>query len=301
MDKHYLPKIKLINKEGVELTARYLQTGKNRSVIFYCPGFGGGLGKLGEELADFAQENGYGFFFGQFQDSYSQKITVRHLCNGQKEDIIIGGSNARLYNCLADFETFFDFIDQQGYDKIFCVAMCVSCSKLVYFLQNNDYYNKMVSNLILLAPQDFTDFKNSPAHVGLEEEAINNVRNKMSDKILSKKFLGYMDISSITFLDYTSNRIFNTLSYKSDKKKLEYLNRINAKILFVMGSLDYAIRNNSKAEIEEYFKILTLNCRNSDYIIVDGARHLFNGKEGDLVQIIEQFILGENKEVDKCL
>ena len=152
MNKFDLSKIKLINKEGVELTGRYLQAKNSKSAIFYSPGFGGGFGKIGEELADFAQENGYGFLFGKFQDSYAQKLTTKHFNNGNKENVVIGGSNARLHNCLADFDAFFNFINQQGYEKIFCVAMCVSCSKIVYFLQNNDYYNKKVSNLILLAP-----------------------------------------------------------------------------------------------------------------------------------------------------
>ena len=123
----------------------------------------------------------------------------------------------------------------------------------------------------------------------------------MGNKVLSKKFLGYMDISSLTFLDYTTNKIFNTLTYKSDKKKLEHLYSINAKILFVMGSLDYAIRDKNKTEIEEYFKSLTLNCKNADYIIVGGARHLFNDRESDLMQIIGQFISVKNEEVELCL
>ena len=97
MDKHSLDSIKLINKDYIELSARYLPAQNSDTVIMYCPGFGGGYGNIGELLSDIAQKNGYGFLFGQFKDSYDVTETVKHLDNGEVQKEYIGATNSRLY------------------------------------------------------------------------------------------------------------------------------------------------------------------------------------------------------------
>ena len=298
MDKHSLNNIKLINRDYIELSARYLPAKNSDTIIMYCPGFGGGYGNIGEQLSDIAQKNGYGFLFGQFKDSYDKIETIKHLNNGEVQKEYIGATNSRLYKSIVDFECFFDFLYNEGYKNIVAVGVCGSASKLTYYLQHNQRANSMVSELIILAPQDFEEVRLSSAHVGLEQEAINNIKQGFPDKILSKKFLGYMDISSITYLDVSLNKIFNTLSYKTNLDKLKDLGLINARILFVMGSLDHAIRNENEQTISKYFNSLVRNCKDGEFHIIEGAKHLFKGKEQELTEIIEEFINSRTKEIN---
>jgi len=298
MDKHSLDNIKLINKDYIELSARYLPSQNLDTVIMYCPGFGGGYGNIGELLSDIAQKNGYGYLFCQFKDSYDVIETVKHLNNGEVQKEYIGATNSRLYKSIVDFDCFFDFLYSQGYKNIVAVGLCGSASKLTYYLQHNQMANNMVSELILLAPQDFIEVRTSSVHEGLEQEAIDNVKQGYPNKILSKKFLGYMDISSITYLDVSLNKTFNTLSYKTNTDKLKDLRLIDGRILFVMGSLDFAIRNEDKNVILKYFNSMIKNCKDGKFYIIDNAKHLFKGKEQELAEIIEKFINLRTKEID---
>lgn len=296
MDKHCLNNIKLINRDYLELIAKYLPAKYSKTAIMYCPGFGGGYGNIGETLSDMAKDNGYGFLFGQFQDCYDKRESIKYLNNGEIEKVDIGATTSRLYKSIADFDCFFDFLYNEGYENIIAVGVCGSASKLTYYLQHNQRANSMVSELIILAPQDFEEVRLSSAHGGLEQEAINNVKQGFPDRILTKKFLGYMDISSITYLDVSLNRIFNTLSYKTNLDKLKDLALIDARILFVMGSLDHAIRNESEQSISKYFDRLVRNCKDGKFHIIDGAKHLFKGKEQELIEVIEAFINEKTKE-----
>lgn len=298
MDKHSLKDIKLINGDYIELTARYLPAQNSDTVIMYCSGFGGGYGNIGELLSDIAQKNGYGFLFGQFKDSYDKMETVKHLNNGEVQKEYIGATNSRLYKSIVDFDCFFKFLNNEGYKNVVAVGLCGSASKLTYYLQHNQKANSMVSELILLAPQDFVEVRTSSVHEGLEREAIDNVKQGCPNKILSKKFLGYMDISSITYLDVSLNNIFNTLSYKTNIEKLKDLQLIDARILFVMGRLDYAIRNETEEIILKYFNSMVRNCKNGKFYIIDNAKHLFKGKEQELDEIIEEFINSRTKEIN---
>lgn len=298
MDKHSLRKIKLISKSSLELDARYLPAYGSDTAIMYCPGFGGGYGNVGEVLSDIAFNNRYGFLFGQFQDSYDKRETVRYLDDGEVEKVEIGATNSRLYKSIADFDCFFDFLIKEGYNNIIAVGVCVSASKLTYYLQHNKKANNVVSELILLAPQDFVEIRSCSAHEGMLEEAVKNIKQGCPEKILSKKFFGYLNISSGTYLDVCRNGMFNTLSYKTDMEKLKDLALIKARILFVMGRLDRSIRDEKEQNILNYFNSLTKNCKDGKFCIIDEAKHLFKGKEGELSAVIQNFVKQKAKEAN---
>ena len=294
MDKEQLKKVKIINNSGVELIGRIYESEKKDDVLFLCPGFGGSYGALGRNFSEYAKENNMSFFWGQFRDTYSQKVVNKFDENGNKEKIQVGATNSCLNYSEEDFEAFFRYLDEQGYKKIQMVATCVSCSKLIKYLLENNKYSDKVESVCLMALQDLAEIKQKPKLAGFEEEAYFNCQNGEPFKILSRDFLGYLPISSYTYLDLCNNQEYNTIPYISNQEKLARLKSLNIPILFVLAQYDGSVRRFGEDAAEKFLKVCAENCQHGEYKVIENATHLFEGKEELVVKAYKEFI---NKKI----
>ena len=290
MDKEQLKKVKIGNRTGVELIGRIYEGEKNDEVLFLCPGFGGSYGPLGRNFSEYAKEHDMSFFWGQFRDTYSQKFVNKFDEEGNKEKIQVGATYSCLKYSEEDFDAFFQYLDELGYKKVHMVATCVSCSKLIkYLLENNKHIDK-VDSVCLMALQDLAEIKHKPKLAGLEEEAILNCQNGEPFKILSRDFLGYMPISSYTYLDLCNNQEYNTIPYISNQEKLSRLKSLNIPIMFILAQYDGSVKRFGKDAAEKYLKICAENCKNGEYKVIEDTSHLFEGKESLVVKAYQEFL-----------
>lgn len=271
------------------MPARYLKhSSNNNELLLYIVGIGGTYGVFGDLLSDIALSNNMSFLWPMLEDTHDQRITKRMNINGDIEEVKTGATWASLKNTTSDFDALFDFIQKQGFSKISLVAVCGGCSKVIYYMLKNYKFKHMVNKMVLLAPEDYKLIENHPKHIGMKKEALHNLISLKENKLLSHKFMGYMDISSRTFLEYLYLKEYNTLPYFDQNADLTKLKFIDMPVKIYMGQYDRAIKDELDGG-KSRIGFLANSFANAQYSIVKDVVHLFYGKEKEVVNSIGKF------------
>ena len=288
MEKKVLEKISFWNSNKYEMQARLFK-GNSDELLLYIVGIGGTYGVFGNLLSDLAKQNDASFLWPMFEDTHDKRITRRINSNGTIEEVVTGATWASLKNLTSEYDALFDYIKNNAYKKISIVAVCGGCSKVIYYLLNNPKFKNMVGNLVLLAPEDYKLIEIHPKNVGMKEEAIDNLLHSAENKVLSKQFMGYMDMSSKTYLEYLYLKQYNTLPYYDTRSDLSYLKRIDMPVKIYMGQYDRSIKDELDGGIGRLTH-LTNGFSNAQYTIVSDSVHLFYDKEVEVVKSIADFL-----------
>lgn len=297
MKKDKLKKVKLKNASNIELICRCdFSENDSKSVMLYCSGFGGTYGEMGNLFSDYARDNGMSFMWGQFQDTYDIKETKQYNSDGSYDTIKIGATYSHLGCTKEDFDCFLNYAKSMGYENVHIVATCVSCSKIIKYLLDGGDKDGIIKSLALLAPQDLSLLKGRSKHIGLTEEARIYMSAGMPDKLLSKNFVGYMPISAASFMDICYNDEYNTLPYLSDESRLANLRKVDMPVLFVLGGKDGAVLKAGTLSPQECVDLLSSYCNDGMGRVIDGAPHLFDGQETEVVKYLNDFYISQNEK-----
>lgn len=288
MEKKALEKISFWNSNKYEMQARLFK-GNSDELLLYIVGIGGTYGVFGNLLSDLAMQNDTSFLWPMFEDTHDKRTTRRINSNGSLEEVVTGATWASLKNLQSEYDALLDYIKKNCFKKISIVAVCGGCSKVIYYMLNNPEFKNMVSNLVLLAPEDYKLIEIHPKNLGMKEEAIDNLLHSGENKVLSKQFMGYMDMSSKTYLEYLYLKKYNTLPYYDTKSDLSYLKKIDMPVKIYMGQYDRSIKDEPDGGIERLTH-LTNGFSNAQYAIVSDSVHLFYDKEVEVVKSIAEFL-----------
>lgn len=256
----------------------------NKRCILYIPGLTGNFfeSKFPREIGKVSVEQGYDFLFSHNQGSF-QIIEFPFLReDGKLKSITKGATYENFEDCVYDIDAWLQYLDKLGYEEIVVLGHSMGCNKIVYYL--NQKNNSKISKVILLSPQDNVNFSKLDIHKGLLEEAEENIKNGNSEKILSKKFLGFCFMSSKTYYQEITNKNINNIPYKTLNGDFSLINTIDKPIYIIIGSDDIGEKGN------EYMKKVIDNCQNAKYDILTDANHNFKNKESELSGLIFEYL-----------
>lgn len=274
--------VETISEQNIKLFGCLVENFSDKCIL-YIPGLTGNFfeSKFAREIGSACKENNYDFLFAHNQGSF-QIIDFPYIDDGKLKSKTRGATYEKFEDCIYDIDAWIIYLKKIGYKDIVILCHSLGCNKIVYYLNKKDY--KEISNIILLAPQDNINFSKLEIHSGLLEEAENNIRERNSDKILSKKFLGFCLMSSETYYQEITNKKINNIPYKTPKGNFSLMKSLKKPIYILIGSKD--IGENGK----EYMEKIIINCPNVKYDILEGANHNFENKEEELKRCIFNYL-----------
>lgn len=270
--------VEVITKQGIKLDG-YFYNNKNEKCILFIPGLNGNYNdtKFIHFVIEECKNNNYDFLFSHNQGSY--EIKEYDTINGKR---IIGSAYEKFEDSIYDIDAWIKYLIDYDYKELVIIAHSLGCNKLVYFLNNKKY--DLIKKIILLAPQDNSNFDKLDIHEGMMDEAINNLNNGLDNEILSKKFLGFTRMSSRTYYELLNNKNINNIPYKNFDSKFLMLNNVSISKYIIIGDID--IGDNGK----KYLDNLCGKVNDLKYDILVGANHNFKNKEIDLSKLIFDYI-----------
>lgn len=288
MKEEVLEKVSLWTSNNYEMDVK-VYNANSENLMLYVVGIGGAYGVFGDLLSNLAMQNDKSFLWPIFEDTYVNRLSKKINTNGEIEKVASGATWASLKNLQVEYDSLFKYIKQCGYKNISVVAVCGGCSKLIYYMLKNEEFKKMVDSVVLLAPEDYKLVKIHPKNKGMLEESLYNLVVLNDNKILSKPFMGYMDMSSKTYLEYLYLKKYNTLPYYDQSTNLLNLKNIDMPVKIYMAQLDRAIKDEPDGGIERLTRLTNSFC-NAKYEVVNDCVHMFCGKEDNVVQSIADFL-----------
>ncbi len=277
-------KIKLLNKDGLELSGYYAKLNSKKCVIAFC-GFGGNCDKAFCEIAEKCIENNISFLFGNTQGSYIRKKLKKHLENNEVILVEKGAFNEDFNKCVSDLNEWVNFAKKEGFEELYLVGASIACNRIVNYLNNYDYPQN-IKRVILECPQNL--FPQISKKMIDESEKL--VSKKLDNNILKDKFFDYCEITARTCFNMTHSKELDNLPYLTNGD-FSMLKNINLPIRVVIGRNDEGIVCYSDKSVEYYMNILKENSNDLEYTIIEDCRHNFKNKEVELANIVIKYIL----------
>lgn len=275
-------KIKLIQREGIELKGYYCENNKDSCVVCFA-GLGGTCDSVFCEIADEVINSGLSFLFGNTQASYIIKELKQKLNDGSKQLIVRGGAYENYDETIKDMIEWVEYICNKGYKHIYLVGASLACNRLVSLLNTKQFSS--VNKLVLICPQDME----AQVDYQMLTEAKENISNFKGDELLTQKVFGYCEICGRTYCDLFTRKDINNLAYLSKDANFDMLSKINIPILSVIGECDQGL-SYSNLSAEEAMKILQQHNSKLQYKIIKNARHSFKNYEKELAKCVVQFV-----------
>lgn len=239
--------------------------------------------KFARVIAKQVSNENIDFLFGHNQGSF-QIMNLKHMQeDGKIKNVLKGAAYEDYDDSNYDIDAWIKFLKDRGYKKIILIAHSLGCNKVIRYL--NEYNYDDIYACILLAPQDMRNAKELSIHEGMYDEAVYNIKHNKPEKILSKKFLCFCNMSSKTFYDFIEKqKELNNIPYKDKKGNFSKIKSIDIPIYSIIGTKDGG--ENS----EEYMRTFSENCKNGKFDIINGAKHNFDDYEEYLSEIILNYI-----------
>lgn len=285
--------IKVINQFGNVYTGTAFGENTSKNCVLYFPGFGQTRDKFCSEIKNSINNNGIDFIYCETNWEGTQKSIPRYK-NGNLIRINSGACYSDVNMAKCDFDVWINWAKTR-YENIHLVTYCLTCSKLLNYLQEGDI--PAIKSISFIAPQDNSIIKDAKAHEGLFEEAIYNINNNQENKILSKFFLKFTPITSKTFYQICAYPFLNNFPYHTQNGNFYQLKNIEKPILIVMGSNDKGLcSKNITLSAEQCLDKISKYNKCCNTVIIEDAKHSFKDKEKELANVISRFIIkGKNQ------
>lgn len=204
-----------------------------------------------------------------------------------------GAAVEKFENCLIDIDTWVEFAFEKGYSKIILQGHSLGSEKAVYYMENGKYKDK-VSGIILLG---FADSFGCQMKF-LKTQSIDPM---VEAQELIKKGKGYELLTSIWLshagvLPMNANSYVNFFSENSELsealplrkgKDLTYYQNIKVPILGAICETDPW----TVIPVESAVNLLKSENKNAQIEVIGNTDHSFTGKQKDLVDIVEKFVI----------
>ena len=275
--------VETITKQNIKLSGCLISE-NNKKCILYIPGLAGNFFETSftKNISKECLKLGYDFLFSHNQGSY-QVIEVPYLReDGKWKSKLRGAAYEKFEDSAFDIDGWVNYLEKNNYKEIVIIAHSMGCNKIVYYL--NQFNNKLIKDIILLAPQDNVNFDKLDMHKGLLKESIKNIEKGLNDKLLSKKFLGFCLMSSETYYQEITNKNINNIPYKTKNGDFTLYKNINKPLYIIIGSLDIG------EDGDKYMGVILNNSKNTTYKILEDANHNFKNKEIELTELIIDYL-----------
>lgn len=288
------PIVQVKTEDGIYLNGLYLRADNPKTVFI---NFHGTASNFYEEdynkiLAEELLENNISFISANnrgagVMDAYQQT----------------GAAFEKFEDCLIDFDAWLEFIISEGYEKIILAGHSLGSEKVVYYLNNGQYADK-ISAIVLLGPADsYGSHRVLKGKINPRLPEIENLLRQSEEMVKnghSKDFLpldaygsikGIMPKNAESFLDFLGpdSKLNQTLPLATGQLK-DYA-KIKIPILAVIS--DNEEKEFTALPIEAAMDLMKKENPNTETAIIKNTNHDFEGKEKELAETISKFINGK--------
>jgi len=212
----------------------------------------------------------------------------------------IGGAVEKFEDCLIDIDVWMEFAMKEGYKKIILSGHSLGTEKVVYYMNNGSYADKITA-LVFLAPSD--SYGSHRVQDGKPNERVDEVKAllKEAKDLIAKgegnAFLkrdaygsrgGVMPKSAESFMNFLGpeSKILDALPFPTGK--LEAYSKIKIPILAVIGDGE----EYTGIPINDALDLMKRENKNTQTVQIKDCDHDFNRKEKELADVILKFITG---------
>ena len=283
------PIVQVKTQDGLWLYGLYLRVDKNDIVFINIHG----------TASNFYEEYFIEVFANVFLENNISVLSTNNRGAGVYDAYQKSGAAVEKFeNCLTDIDAWIEFAINDGYKKIILSGHSLGTEKVLYYMSNGKYADKITS-VVLLAPSDsygshrVLDGKENPRSVSVEKllkESRSLIEKGMGDTFLPRDIYGshdgIMPKSAESFMDFLGpqSKLLDALPFAT--KKLDAYAKIKIPIFVVIG------------DKEEYTAIPTENAlalmakenKNTEIHQIKNCDHDFQGKESKLAEIVLRFI-----------
>jgi len=208
-----------------------------------------------------------------------------------------GAATEKFEDCIIDIDTWISFVLDKGYKNIILSGHSLGTEKVVYYMSNGKYADKITS-IVLLAPSDsFGSHRLHDGNTNPRKKEVENLLNE-SKKIIesgeSDKFLprntygshdGIMPKSAYSFMNFLGpeSRLLNALPLVTEK--LEAYSNIKIPILVAIGDQS----EYTGLTIKHALELMQNENKNTFIFQLKNCNHDFDGKEEELSKIVLDF------------
>lgn len=242
------------------------------------------------------------------------KIGVSFLSINNRGNSILGDSWQRtgsaiekFEDCLLDIDSWIEFSLGKKYKKIILQGHSLGTEKIVYYMNNGKYRNK-VKSIVLLGFSDSYGCEMNYLRNNKDiffKEAKELVKSGKSDHLLRtdlKSHAGILPISAGSFLNQFSQNSELSKTFTFHKKKLDDYSNIKIPILAIISDNDKhtaktIVKNGSEhtsIPLKEACTLLKKENPKTKLVVLNNTNHDFEGKEKELTNEIINFLKNEN-------
>jgi len=262
----------------------------SRVAILHIHGMGGSLYYNGfyQQMVNNYTKQSYDFLIVEHRGTHS--VTLFDTVNGDVR--IIGNAYEIFEDSVLDIQAWIDKLLDFGYKNIIFQAHSLGPSKVLYWWFNTqDNMRAIIKALVLLSPVDMLGLaKKDNNYNKLLKEALNFVKQKKPDALLSLKLWGEYILSARTFLNFfeNENSSANIFAYHNPCHAIwDKFKTIDIPVFVATGTRDVIDAP------KEALSLLEKKLMNSHFVVTkiyEGAEHSYAKYEKILVRDILKFL-----------
>lgn len=191
-------------------------------------------------------------------------------------------------DCVADYDSWIRYAQNMGYEQIVLGAHSYGPIKITYYYVQRKPHS--IAGLFYLAPSDtYGIWKN---YIGENADKYLNKAREMVKTGFEKNLMPneayYNPISAQSYLSlYGENSNIHIFDFQNLTFNYNVLKSIDIPILTVLGAED---RNLRDATSEQKAKILETLLKKPTIEIIEGADHVFSGKDANLKDVLKSWL-----------
>ena len=209
-----------------------------------------------------------------------------------------GAAVEKFEDCLIDIDAWIEFVIRQGYKKIILSGHSLGSEKVVYYINNGSYADK-IDSIVLLAPADsFGSHRTLEGKVNdrivevesLLKQSEDLINNKKGDEFLPRNSYGshdgIMPKSAESFVNFlgSKSKLLEALPFATEE--LEAYSNIKVPILVVIGDKE----EYTALTAQDALELMRRENKNTKAFQLKDCDHDFKDKEGELAKIILDFL-----------
>lgn len=233
------------------------------------------LDMIGEHLS----ENNESFLFAHHRGSF--QIISSNSLNPNIKGKTIGSAFECFDECVLDIDSWIEFAIKNGAKKVNLLSHSHGCNKLIYYLANSRKYDLFINKAIFISPLDLYTRMSRRRELN---ELYDDAERIKAENRNSFVCCGFFYKSVDSFYDMMKNKNLNNFPMmSSDNNNFCVFNSIKQKKYVIYGSLETRYSMNFDVKVPLLKGV-------EDFIIIDDATHIYQGKEKILADKILRII-----------
>ncbi len=286
--------VRIEAEDGLELVGFYAAPPGSaaRRAVLHTHGFAGNFyeNRFVDAIADAVV--GKGLAFLTFNNRGHEYRSDNIMGRGADTTSHLGGGSFEVFGeCVHDIGGAADFLEARGHRAIYFEGHSLGTNKVIHYLESRK--DPRAEGAILISPPDIfglREVRTEGRIVTILDEARSLVRDGRGDALLDDP--GFVvQMSAATLLSvYGDSTVTDTFPLRlGESGDYDRLARVDVPILATLGNVDEAITVSAE-EAAALLERQATSSRRVRVAVIDGANHVYWGREEELARLISDFV-----------